>query len=121
MTYLPITPASPVNPTAGIQREPHGVEGKGGVPQDTEHPQELKEACTEFESLFIYHLLKEMRASIPDGGYIEKSMQSETYTSLFDIEIARRLSTQRGLGLADFLMRQLANRMEENAKADIKA
>ena len=46
-------------------------------------------------------------------------MQSETYTSLFDIEIARRLSEQKGIGLADFLMRQLADRFNENGTEDI--
>jgi Rod binding domain-containing protein len=59
--------------------------------------------------------MKEMRASIPDDGYLGRSTQSETYTSLYDIEIARRLSEQRGIGLADFLMRQLADRFDENA------
>jgi flagellar protein FlgJ len=73
----------------------------------------LDEACAEFESLFIYQLLKEMRASIPGDGYIGESTQSKTYTSMFDIEIARKISRQRGIGLADFLRQQLANRLGE--------
>lgn len=68
----------------------------------------LDEACAEFESLFIYQLLKEMRASIPGDGYRGESTQSKTYTSMFDAESARKISKQRGLGLADFLRRQLA-------------
>ena len=119
MTYLPITPGSPANLTAINQQKPNAPDSKAHAPRDAEHRRDLHEACTEFESLFIYHLLKEMRASIPDGGYLGKSLQSETYTSLFDIEIARRLSTQRGMGLADFLMQQLADRLDENSKADI--
>ena len=71
----------------------------------------LDEACAEFESLFIYQLLKEMRESIPDDGYFGKSTQSKTYTSMFDIEIARKISNQRGIGLADFLKKQLAARL----------
>jgi len=121
MTYLSITPGSPANLTTAGQRAPHAAESKADASQDTEHRQELQEACTEFESLFIYHLLKEMRASIPDDGYLGKSMQSETYTSPFDIEIARHLSMQRGIGLADFLMQQLADRFSENSTADITA
>lgn len=80
----------------------------------------LKDACKEFESLFLYHLLKEMRASIPKDGYLETSMQSETYTSMFDIEIAKELSEQRGIGLADFLMRQLTNRLNETESQNEK-
>ncbi|RLC03985.1 MAG: hypothetical protein DRH90_09880 [Deltaproteobacteria bacterium] len=71
----------------------------------------LDEACSEFESLFIYQLLKEMRASIPGDGYLGESTQSKTYTSMFDIEIAREISNQRGIGLADFLRQQLASRL----------
>jgi len=74
----------------------------------------LDEACSEFESLFIYQLLKEMRASVPGDGYLDNSMQSETYTSMFDLEIARELSSQRGIGLANFLRQQLANRMDQD-------
>ncbi len=73
----------------------------------------LNDACNEFESLFIYYMLKEMRASIPKDGYLGQSMQSETYTSMFDMEIARELSGERGLGLADFLRQHLINRLEE--------
>jgi flagellar protein FlgJ len=121
MTYLPITPGSPASLATANQQKPHAADCKADVPRDAAHGRELQEACTEFESLFIYQLLKEMRASIPDGGYLGQSMQSETYTSLFDIEIARRLSTQRGIGLADFLMQQLADQLDENSKADITA
>mgnify|MGYP001818945301 FL=1 len=63
----------------------------------------LDEACAEFESLFIYQLLKEMRESIPDDGYFGESTQSKTYTSMFDIEIARNISNKRCNGLSDFL------------------
>jgi peptidoglycan hydrolase FlgJ len=73
----------------------------------------LDKACAEFESLFIYQLLKEMRASIPEGGYLGESTQSKTYTSMFDIEIAREISSQRGIGLADFLRQQLASRFAD--------
>lgn len=75
----------------------------------------LDEACAEFESLFIYQLLKEMRASIPSDGFIGESTQSKTYTSMFDVEIARKISNQRGIGLADFLRQQLASRLGDTA------
>jgi len=117
-THLPIMPASTTDPTAAYKRIQHGPQDKADAPDGAEERLAIKEACTEFESIFIYHLMKEMRASIPDG-YLGKSMQSETYTSLFDIEIARRLSEQKGIGLADFLMRQLADRFNENSTGEI--
>lgn len=117
-TYLPIMPAATTDPAAAYRKIQHGPQDKADAPDGVEQRQAIKEACTEFESLFIYHLMKEMRASIPDG-YLGKSMQSETYTSLFDIEISRRLSEQKGIGLADFLMRQLADRYNENTTEEI--
>jgi flagellar protein FlgJ len=74
----------------------------------------LDEACAEFESLFIYQLLKEMRASIPTDGYSGESAQSKIYTSMFDIEIAREISSQRGIGLADYFKRQLLSRFGDS-------
>jgi len=71
----------------------------------------LNDAC--IESLFIYYMLKEMRASIPKDGYLGQSMQSETYTSMFDMEVARELSGGQGIGLADFLRQHLIDRLEE--------
>jgi flagellar protein FlgJ len=116
--HLPSMTASTTDPTAAYNRIQHGPQGKADACDGLEQRRAIKEACSEFESIFIYHLLKEMRASIPDG-YLGKSMQSETYTSLFDIEIARRLSEQKGIGLADFLMRQLADRYNKNTAEEI--
>jgi|GEM_PF-2590060 len=73
----------------------------------------LEEACAEFESLFIYYMLKEMRATTSGEGYGGDSMQSKTYASMFDLEIAREVSSQRGIGVADFLRRQLADRIHK--------
>jgi len=114
-------PASPITP--GHQKGPsifqvptrttESEKTKGSGTSIT-GDKDLDKACGEFESLFIYHLLKEMRASVPGDGYLGKSMQSDTYTSMFDLEIARELSSQRGIGLADFLRQQLANRLGDS-------
>lgn len=119
MTELPGIPGSTISLAVAGQRTQAAARGKADETQGGGDRQTLQEACTEFESLFLYQLLKEMRATIPDDGYLGKSMQSETYTSLFDIEIARRLSAQKGIGLADFLMQQMANRLSENSREEI--
>ena len=121
MPSISIT-SGPENATIDLPMQTHPFAGEKAAAPDSSIADEkgLDEACKEFESLFIYHLLKEMRASIPKDGYLGKSMQSETYTSMFDIEIARELSGQRGIGLADFLMRQLANRLNETESQKTK-
>ena len=73
----------------------------------------LEKACAEFESLFIYYILKEMRASMPTGGYFQKSLQSETYASLFDMQLAKELSFKKGIGLTEYFKQQLENRSKE--------
>ena len=68
---------------------------------------ELREACVQMESLFIHHLLKEMRATVHKTGFIGGGRAEEIYTSMLDAEMAVKISKTRGIGLADMLMHQL--------------
>lgn len=70
----------------------------------------LKEAATQFESLFTQMMLKSMREanrSFSEGSMFSSS-QGDFYQDMFDDQIALHLSKGRGLGLADMLVRQLA-------------
>jgi Rod binding domain-containing protein len=71
---------------------------------------ELREACVQMESLFIHHLLKEMRATIHKSGFIGGGRAEEIYTSMLDAEMAVEISKTRGIGLAEMMLRQLDNR-----------
>ena len=48
----------------------------------------LRDACLQMESLFIHHLLKEMRATIDKSGFISGGRAEEIYTSMMDAETA---------------------------------
>jgi len=74
-----------------------------------ENNPELREACVQMESLFIHHLLKEMRATIHKSGFIGGGRAEELYTSMLDAETAVKISKTRGIGLAEMLMHQLDN------------
>ena len=120
-------PASPITPghqkdlsISQVPTRTAASEKTDGSGSSITGDKDLDKACGEFESLFIYHLLKEMRASVSGDGYLGKSMQSDTYASMFDLEIARELSSQRGIGLADFLKRQLANRLGDTETEPVK-
>ncbi len=68
----------------------------------------LKEACSEFESLFIYHLLKNMRDTIPKSDLFSmKKGEEDIYNSMIDRNLAGWISSQGGVGLAAFLQRQI--------------
>lgn len=69
----------------------------------------MKEACLEFESMFIYYLLKEMRATVPKSGFISGGKAEDCYTSLLDQELAKELSSKGGIGLASLMRGQLLN------------
>ena len=74
---------------------------------------ELRDACLQMESLFIHHLLKEMRATIYKSGFISGGRSEEIYTSMLDAETAKKISARGGIGLAQMLLHQLSNRAAE--------
>lgn len=69
----------------------------------------LKAACVELESLFVYYLFKEMRATVPKDGLINGGKAEAIYTSMMDMEMAKTLS-RKGIGLSEAILRQLAGR-----------
>lgn len=78
---------------------------RGGT---VESNSEIDEACSELESLFIFQLLKEMRASIPKSDLVSGGRAEEIYTSMLDNQIAKELSSHGGIGLAALFRHQLA-------------
>lgn len=67
----------------------------------------LRAACAEMESLFISHLIKEMRATVEKSGFIDGGQAEEIFTSLLDVEISKKMSTSGGIGLSAILLEQL--------------
>jgi len=67
----------------------------------------LNKACAEMESLFIYQLFKEMRATIPKSGFISGGRGEDVYQSMLDSELAKELSKRNDLGLGSILQSQL--------------
>ncbi len=70
----------------------------------------LKQAAKQFESLFTQMMLKSMRdanRSFSEGSMFS-SQQGDFYQDMFDDQISMELSKGKGLGLADVLVRQLA-------------
>jgi flagellar protein FlgJ len=98
-----IAPVNPFdnNPKAGL-----ALKGAKKLSSDRSDPQ-LRAACMEMESLFVNYLLKEMRATIDKSGFISGGRAEEIFTSMLDIELSRRISTARGIGLSTILLEQL--------------
>jgi len=80
----------------------------GQLSSSSKNPAELKNACAELESLFIFYLFKEMRATIPKGGLINGGRGEEIYTSMLDSQMAKELASGQGIGLSTLFMERLA-------------
>ena len=112
---LPVNISDIVYSKERIQRS---VEINKRQQDDTQSDPALRDACLKMESLFVHHLLKEMRATIDKSGFISGGRAEEIYTSMMDAETANRISTRGGIGLADMLLDQLANRSAETKAQD---
>jgi peptidoglycan hydrolase FlgJ len=77
---------------------------------DSQDDPQLQAACAEMESLFLSHLLKEMRATVEKSGFMDGGQAEEIFTSLLDVEISKKLSTAGGIGLASILLEQLGGK-----------
>ncbi|MGI6145108.1 MAG: rod-binding protein [Peptococcia bacterium] len=69
----------------------------------------LKQACQEIEAMFVQHMLKQMRATVPKGGLIPESMASKMYQEMLDAEYSKLIasSPHHSLGIADLIYQQL--------------
>ncbi|HHL39968.1 MAG TPA: hypothetical protein ENJ37_05635 [Deltaproteobacteria bacterium] len=77
---------------------------------------DLERAVRDFESLFIYQMLKTMREGVEKSGLFHGGRGEEIYTSMLDMEISREMARGGGLGLAKMLMRELAPAGEDGAQ-----
>src|SRR5690554_6271818 len=75
----------------------------------TDDNEKLKEACMEFESIFINTILKQARTATQQiGGSEDKSYAREIYEGMQDEEMAKTMAKGEGIGLAKELYRQLS-------------
>jgi len=74
---------------------------------DEDKSEQLKEACRDFEAIFINKIWKQMRESVPKDGYLH-SKEEGMYLSMFDWEMSRKMSSAGGIGLGDMLFEQLS-------------
>ncbi|MEE2695420.1 MAG: rod-binding protein [Pseudomonadota bacterium] len=69
----------------------------------------LEDVAKEFESLFVYQMLKSARkAKLAESLFSNNG--SETYESLLDQEYAKTISKNHSFGIADALLRQFGGK-----------
>ena len=70
-------------------------------------PNQLEEACRDFESVFIQYMLQQMRRTVPTNDLFNGGRAEEMMTSMMDTELSKSIAQQRSIGLAAILYRQL--------------
>jgi len=79
---------------------------KTGGKGEKASPEKLRAVCQELESLFLYRLLQEMRATVPEGPLHGEG--EDVYNSIADQQVAMALAKGGGIGLAKMLYEQLS-------------
>jgi len=68
---------------------------------------ELRKACEELESVFMYQLLRSMRRTVEKCDLFHGGRGEEVYESMLDQELSKSMAGMDDRGLADLLYQQL--------------
>ena len=69
--------------------------------------EQLMETCREFESIFLYMMMKEMKKTVPEDGIIEKSQGTLMFEEMHLEELSKDLAKgENGIGLAKMMYNQ---------------
>lgn len=82
---------------------------------DPSKEQKLREACEGFESIFVQKMWEQMRATLPKEGYLH-SKEEEMWQSMYDQELAKKMTSAGGIGLADMIYEQLSTRLADASR-----
>lgn len=84
----------------------HPVGANNGADRTSVSSAELRDACSDFESIFISMIMRQMLDSIPKSG--PKVAGSDLMQTLSDQAVASHIAKSGGFGLAKVMYEQLA-------------
>ena len=68
---------------------------------------EIKEASVQLEALMLKMMYNEMWKTVPKGGLFKDDNAMEIYRDMYNEELTKKAAEGGGIGLADFIYRQL--------------
>ena len=95
----------PVKPTGGSAAASLSETSPAGAPPETK--QQIEQVSREFESLLLSVVFKTMRQTVPKSDFLGKTRDSDWYSDLFDMELARNFTHGRGIGLSTHIQQHL--------------
>jgi flagellar protein FlgJ len=81
---------------------------------------QIRKMAHELEGVFLNQLFQAMRASVPQGGFIEAAPGQELFTSLLDERLAGQAAGRTQGSIGEALYRQMVRRLPPE-EADSKA
>jgi len=83
----------------------------------------LRKATKEFESLFMYEMLKTMRKTIPQDSQSKRvpfsnGLGKDTFTQIFDMELAKKMSSGEAGSIGAMLYNSLEKVIEAQHRSD---
>ncbi|MEN6355595.1 MAG: rod-binding protein [Armatimonadota bacterium] len=71
----------------------------------------LRQACKDFESIFLGYLLKSMRKTVEKSDLMGSSQEEEIYQGMMDDEICKSAAESNSVGIASALYNQLSSQL----------
>lgn len=113
-----------MNPMLAMQNLSAQTPGAGKAPHarySEAELQKIEKACADFESLFTYELLKNMRKTVLENKTGMNNYGKDTYTMIIDQKLAESISSSdRGLGLKKMLYEQITKTSAAEAQEGVK-
>lgn len=73
----------------------------------------LMEAAEQFEALFLYQLMSEMRRTVPDTDLLGNRQAEKLFQSMLDQEMATHSAKSQGVGLAKMIYEQMSRYVDD--------
>ena len=95
-----------------------GPSGRAGVSSlernlQTKNDDKIKQACSDFEAIFIKQMLDSMRKTVEKTSLLGGGMAEDIFEDMIYDEYAKKMSNTGNLGLKDMLYRQLSTESSE--------
>ncbi len=74
----------------------------------------LRDACKQFEGIFLGMLLKSMRKTVTKVDLFGSSREEEFFREMLDNELCEHAAGAQSLGIADMLYKQLSSSLKPN-------
>ncbi len=74
----------------------------------TDETAQLQKVAEDFEAVFLFQVLKQMRSTIHKEGMFHGGMGEDVFTEMMDEEFAKRIASRQTTGIAEALFKQLS-------------